>query len=299
MSVPTDILKKHPDVLTDPVGAGNRASPPRCPNDAPLALARGKRVTTPLYKGAFMANSNQPQPVYDHDYDDALTFVNSALAFFKNPPITEIPRKMIGPLVVGSYDMWWRSKQMRNEFVVVHAQQYWVHDMSEMKPRDGLWDVTCTCGLVVSMPDDAAKPLSSHVQTKYFSGNRRNSIDWQHQFFSAPGHRDPFHDTVLGAFLICVSEPTPEDSRRLELQCAHCGWIESTTLDPDWDAFVTFGHRMWIDIHNAYCPGDGVEVLDEDVFLFGHNPLGAWKAARAKQLRLEADRAGDEDTPAE
>lgn len=246
-----------------------------------------------------MASSNIPQPVYDHDYDDALALANSALTFFRNPTIKKIPRKMIGPLVVGSYDMWWRSKTMRNEFVIVHAQQYWVHDMSEMTSRDGVWDVTCTCGLVVSMPDDPAKPLSTQVQRKYFAGNRRNSIDWQHQFYAAPGHRDPFHNTVLGAFLTCVSEPTPEGSRRLELQCAHCGWLTTTPLETDWDAFVTFGHRMWIDDHNAYCPGDGVEVFDEDVFLWGHNPLGAWKAARAKQLRLETQLTEDEDASAE
>jgi hypothetical protein len=241
-----------------------------------------------------MANDNNPQPIYDHDYDDALTLVNSAFLFFDNPTITEIPRTMIGPLVVGSYDKWWRSKQMRNEFVIVHAQQYWVHDMSEMTPGDGVWDVTCTCGLIVSMPNDPVNPLSTQAQTKYFAGVRRNSVEWQHQFFAAPGHRDPFHNTVLGAFLIRMSEPTPEVSQWLELHCAHCGWLESTTLDPDCDGFASFGHRMWIDLHNAYCAGDGVKVLDEDVFLFGHNPLGAWKAAQAKQLRLEAEEAEGE-----
>ena len=249
----------HPDVPTALVGAGNRASPPRCPNDAPLAIARGKRVTTPLCKGASMASNNNPQPGYDHDYDDALTFVNSALTFFKNPTITEIPKEMIGPLVVGSYDMWWRSKKARNEFVIVHAQQYWVHDMAEMTPADGVWDVTCTCGLIVSMPDEPVKPISTQAATKYFAGVRRNSVAWQHEFFAAPGHRDPFHNTVLGAFLIRVSEPTPADSQRLELTCAHCGWLRGTTLDPSNLSFTRFDHRMWIDPHNASCPGISAE----------------------------------------
>ena len=206
-----------------------------------------------------MANNNNPQPVYDHDYDDAFTFVNSGLAFFKNPPISKIPTTMIGPLVVGSYDMWWRSKKMRNEFVIVHAQQYWVHDMAEMTPADGVWDVTCTCGLIVSMPDDPVKPMSTQAATKYFAGVRRNSVAWQHEFFAAPGHRDPFHKTLGGAFLIRVSEPTPDLSMRLELQCGHCGWLGETKLDPDYSEFTRVGHRKWIDSHNAGCPGTSAE----------------------------------------
>jgi hypothetical protein len=246
-----------------------------------------------------MASSNIPQPVYDHDYDDALALANSALRYLKNPTLDEIPPTMIGPVVVGSVDLWWRSKKCRNEFVIVQAQQYWVHDMSEVSPTDTTWNVTCTCGLIVAMPDDPEFPMPFAERTNYFARSRHNSIEWQREFFAAPGHRDPFHNTVLGAFLICVSELDPVSSPLLELQCGHCGWLGETKLVRDFTKFVRFGHRMWIDNHNAYCPGDGVEVFDEDVFLWGHNPLGAWKAARAKQLGLEAQLTEDEDASAE
>ena len=93
---------------------------------------------------------------------------------------------------------------------------------------------------------------------------------------------------------------TTTDFKDCCLCCRRCVCKElRTTLDPDCDGFASFGHRMWIDLHNAYCPGDGVKVLDEDVFLFGHNPLGAWKAAQAKQLRLEAEEAEGEAESAE
>ena len=246
-----------------------------------------------------MASSKIPQPVYDHDYDDALALANSALTFFHNPTIKKIPRKMIGPLVVGSYDMWWRSKTMRNEFVIVHAQQYWVHDMSEMTSRDGVWDVTCTCGLVVSMPDDPAKPLSTQVQRKYFAGNRRNSIEWQREFFAAPGHRDPFHNTVLGAFLICVSELDPVSSPLLELQCGHCGWLGETKLVRDFTKFVRFDQRQWIDSHNAGCSGDGVEVFDEDALLLDHKALEAYFTEKRRKARECAESARDDEASAE
>jgi hypothetical protein len=53
---------------------------------------------------------------------------------------------------------------------------------------------------------------------------------------------------------------------------------------------------MWIDTHNAGCRGEGVEVLDEDMFLVHHDPLGAWKSERARQARLDAEAAKNEDS---
>jgi hypothetical protein len=295
----TEILNRHPDVLTNLVCAGNRASPPRCPNDAPLAIACGKRVTTPLYKGAFMASNNIPQPVYDHDYDDALALANSALRYLKNPTLDEIPPTMIGPVVVGSVDLWWRSKKCRNEFVIVQAQQYWVHDMSEVSPTDTTWNVTCTCGLIVAMPDDPEFPMPFAERTNYFARSRHNSIEWQREFFAAPGHRDPFHNTVLGAFLICVSELDPVSSPLLELQCGHCGWLGETKLVRDFTKFVRFDQRQWIDSHNAGCSGDGVEVFDEDALLLDHKALEAYFTEKRRKARECAESARDDEASAE
>lgn len=229
------------------------------------------------------------QPRYNHNYTKVRAWRKKALADLGIDVSTGDLDAPVGAVVTTSYSAWRRSVNAPNSVIAAHCQRFWVHDMSEFrKTDDGGVVVTCTCGLEVDMPA-SGDPRTVSYLPKYFAEQRRETLEWQREFFAAPGHRDPFHTTVLGGYLIRVQDPQALSIVRLELQCQHCGWLEETSLDASWDAFVPFGHRLWIDIHNAGCRGKGVTVFDEDIFLYGHGP-SAWFRKRVAEQALDAEK---------
>lgn len=236
------------------------------------------------------------RPKYNHDYDDILVMVNRDRVNLGLEPLDSAENVSTEPVVVSSYGAWKRAMNSPNTALIARCQQFFVHDIAERTiEASGKNVATCTCGLEVTMPPVEITDDIEHEAyfPKYFAENRRKSIEWERAFFAAPGHRDPFHKTVLGGFLIRVKGLEVDATPRLELQCGHCGWLGESNLDASWDAFHQFHHRSYIDFHNWQCPGKGVEVFDEDVFLWGHDPLGALKSARW-QAEREAQAAAAE-----
>lgn len=226
------------------------------------------------------------RPKYNPDYDDILVMVNRDRVGLGLEPLETAVNVPTEPVVVSSYGAWKRATHSPNAALIAKCQQYFVHDIAERTIyASGKNVATCTCGLEVTMAPVTNTDDIDHeaYYPKYFAENRRKSIEWERAFFAAPGHRDPFHKTVLGGFLIRVKGLEVEAEPRLELQCQQCGWLGPTTLDASWAEFGQFNHRVFIDFHNWNCPGKGVEVWDEDVFLVHHDPLGAFKAERRKQ----------------
>lgn len=207
------------------------------------------------------------RPIYNTDYDDVLVMVNRDRVNLGMNPLDTAENVPTEPVVVSSFAAWKRSTHTPNAALIAHCQRFFVHDIAECTiDTSGTNVATCTCGLVVTMPPVKNVDNFGHERyfPKYFAENRSNAIEWQRAFFAAPGHRDPFNNTVLGGYLIRLSDLDIDTEPRLELQCQHCGWLGETTLDGAWDEFATVSHREWIDRHNATCTGRGVEVVDDD-----------------------------------
>lgn len=241
-----------------------------------------------------MANS---RPKYNDDYDDILAMVNRDRVNLGLEPLTTAENVSTEPVVVSSYAAWKRATHTPNAALIARCQQFFVHDIAERTiDASGANVATCTCGLEVTMPPVENSDDIDHEAyfPKYFAENRRKSIEWEREFFAAPGHRDPFSNTVLGGYLIRVRGLDVDAEPRLELQCQHCGWLGETTLSAEWDKFAPFGHRIWIDGHNASCTGRGVTVLDEDIFLWGHG-AGAWLRKKHDPQATTTEQSKDDD----
>lgn len=240
------------------------------------------------------------RPQYNPDYDDVLVMVNRDRKLLGLDPADSAEGVSTKPVVVGSFGAWKRAMHSPNAALIARCQEFWVHDVAERTTfADGRVVATCTCGLEVYMGVEEADGHEQYFP-KYFAENRRKSIEWERAFFAARGHRDPFHKTVLGGYLIRVKGLEVGAAARLELQCQHCGWLGETDLGAQWDDFKRFHHRSYIDMHNWTCKGKGkgVEVFDDDVFLWGHDPLGALKSQRRREAE-EAKKNGALPEPAE
>jgi hypothetical protein len=237
--------------------------------------------------------------VYDPRYDDVQKWYAADMKQLDPTVDGQIPDKPVGPVVTGSFAAWKRSIHSPNVGLIAHSQKYFVHDTAEARvDADGQMHVTCTCGLVVPLnvygDDETLEP--GRYWSKFFAENHpRVSIAKQREFFEHPGHRDPFHNTVLGGFLARLRDPGTDQDVRLEPRCITCGWIEITyTILGDWDDFDQYAHRPSIDMHNIYCPQPGTDYWDGDMYLWGHGPGAAYRARQARREREAAERAADD-----
>lgn len=243
-----------------------------------------------------MVDSTDPSTwVYDPRYDKVKRWYKADMKQLDPSNDGQVPDKPTGPVVTGSFAAWKRSVHSPNVGLIAHAQKYFVHDSAEARvDKDGQMQVTCTCGLVVAInlfgDDDSRQP--GGYWSKFFAENHPTaSIAKQREFFEHPGHRDPFHNTVLGGFLARLREPGPNQHVFLEPRCITCGWIEiDYTLLGDWDAFDQYAHRPSIDMHNIYCPQPETDFWDGDMYLWGHGPGSAYRARQARREREEAER---------
>ena len=237
------------------------------------------------------------RPKYNHDYDDILVMVNRDRVNLGLEPLDSAENVSTEPVVVSSYGAWKRAMNSPNAALIARCQQFFVHDIAERTiEASGKNVATCTCGLEVTMPPVANTDDIAHEAyfPKYFAENRRKAIEWERAFFAAPGHRDPFENTALGGYLIRVRGLDIGAEPRLELQCQNCGWLGETTLSAEWDKFAPFGHRIWIDGHNDSCPGPGVTVLDDDIYLWGHG-ASAWLREKRVPEPTAAEQTKDDD----
>lgn len=244
-----------------------------------------------------MVDSTDPSTwVYDPRYDDIEKWYEAEMKGLDPDIDGTIPDKPVGPVVTGSFAAWKRSVHSPNVSLIAHAQKFWVHDAAEARVnKKGRLLVTCTCGLVVDMTtvandvhEDDLNPGSTW--SKYFAGNHGQPIEWQRTFFEHPGHRDPFHTTVLGSYLVRLREPGLDRDIFLEARCHTCGWLTlNRSLSGEWGEFDTYSHRVPLDMHNLSCPQDGTDCWDADMYLWGHGPASAWKHRQAKAAREQAD----------
>ena len=248
-----------------------------------------------------MVDSTDPSTwVYDPRYDNAEKWNNAQDADLNPSNAGDLANAPHSPRVTSSRDAWMRSVHAPNATLIVHCQKLWVHDASEARRDDeGRMTVTCTCGLIVAIDfrDDAQNRKPFHFP-KFFAGNHGMSIELQREFFEHPGHRDPFHKTVLGGFLVRLREPGLEQDVFLEHRCITCGWLPlGYELSGDWEDFEKYAHRFPIDMHNLRCPQPGTECWDGDMYLWGHGPASAARARKARREREEAERgSGGEET---
>jgi hypothetical protein len=248
-----------------------------------------------------MVDSTDPSTwVYDPRYDNVQKWYKADMKGLDPSADGTIPDKPVGPVVTGSFAAWKRSVHTPNVGLIAHCQKFFVHDTAEARVDDNRqMHVTCTCGLVVpiNMLNDADSLQPRGYWSKFFAENRPSAtLEVQREFFEHPGHRDPFHNTVLGGFLARLREPGPEQYVFLEPRCVTCGWIEiDYTLLGDWDAFDQYAHRPSIDMHNIHCPQPGTDFWDGDMYLWGHGPGSAYQARQARREREAAASARGED----
>lgn len=240
-----------------------------------------------------MVDSTDPSTwVYDPRYDEAEKWNQAQDADLNPSNASDLEAAPHSPRVTSSRDAWMRSVRAPNATLILHCQKFWVHDASEARrDEDGQVSVTCTCGLVVSvdLDEDPSDGKPSHIP-KYFAGNHGRSLEWQRAFFEHPGHRDPFHKTVLGGFLARMRPPGVDQLVILELRCNTCGWLPlGQPLSGDWEDFEKYAHRFPIDMHNLRCPQPGTDVWDGDMYLWGHGPGSAYQARKARRERETAE----------
>lgn len=235
--------------------------------------------------------------VYDPRYDNVERWYKADLKRLNPSGDGTFLDKPFEPVATSSFGAWKRSVHSPNAGLILHSQKFWVHDASEARrDDDGQLAVTCTCGLVVTLEDDVevSSRLASY-RSKFFAGNHGKSIEWQREFFEHPGHRDPFHKTVLGAFLARIRSLGDRQLIGLELRCVTCGWLPlGHSLSGDWRDFDKYAHRYGIDMHNIYCPQPGTDFWDGDMYLWGHGPSAAYRARQAEREREFAETAETE-----
>lgn len=233
--------------------------------------------------------------VYNPLYDNVKRWYRADMKRMDPSVDRTFPDKPYAPVVTSSFDAWKRSLYSPNVGLIAQSQKFFVHDSAEARvDDDGQMHVTCTCGLVVPISLLGGERGDQPKQRwfRFFAENRPTaSMAQQREFFEHFGHRDPFHNTVLGGFLARLREPGPDQFVRLEPRCVTCGWIPiDYTLLGDWADFDQYAHRFPIDMHNIYCPQPGTDYWDGDMYLWGHGPGAAYRARQEKREREQAER---------
>ena len=134
------------------------------------------------------------------------------------------------------------------------AQQRRIHDTSAAwRGDDGILNVYCSCGLIVEMSpreSKARKGRSGHHN--FHAPDRPVNPDFDTEFFSAPGHRDPYFGSTGPAF---IARCAAEDGPSYHLWCTECGDLgEIDVLRARDGEFSRRRGNAAIDAHNAECP---------------------------------------------
>jgi hypothetical protein len=250
-----------------------------------------------------MVYSTDPSTwVYDPRYDKVKRWYKADMKRLDPSFDGTFPDMQFTPVVTSSFDAWKRGLYTPNVGLIAHSQKFFVHDSAEARiDDDGQMQVTCTCGLIVpiNMLGDERGDQPGRPWFRFFAENHPTStIAKQCEFFEHPGHRDPFHNTVLGGFLARLREPGPKQYVFLEPRCHTCGWLTpGESMSGKWDNFEKYAHRYPIDMHNLRCPQPETTFWDGDMYLWGHGPAAAFKARRDAKERKAAERAqADEGT---
>ena len=133
------------------------------------------------------------------------------------------------------------------------AQHRRIHDTSSAwRGDDGILSVYCSCGLIVEMsPREGKMGQGRSGHHNFHAPDRAVNPEFDTEFFSAPGHRDPHFGSTGPAF---IARCATEDGPSYHLWCTACGDLGEITVFRRRDGkFSSRRGATAIDTHNAEC----------------------------------------------